>query len=86
MQQPQQMNHRASLLVLVLLMAGIFAVAPVAALKVEGARIALDVYAGKSVTSPIGISIKPEEAEGDFAIEVLGFGQTLTVRIPGLKR
>jgi hypothetical protein len=48
---------------------------PAAALKVEGARIALDVDAGKAYNSTIGVSIGTGEAEGDFAIDVLGFGQ-----------
>ena len=71
------MTHATALLVLILLMAGIAAVAPATALKVEGARIALDIEPGKIVTYPIGISIKTDEAEGDFAIEALGFGQSV---------
>jgi len=51
---------------------------PALALKVEGARIALDVEPGKIYTSPIGISIGENEAGGDYAIEVLGFGQAST--------
>jgi len=69
-------KNTSVLVVLVLLVAGIAAVAPAAALKVDGARIALDVDAGKTYTSPIGISIGATEAEGDFAVAVSGFGQT----------
>ena len=73
----KKMNSTVSLLVLLLLIAGLALVAPAAALKVEGARIALDVTPGQTVTSPIGVSIKADEAEGDFAVEVLGFGQAV---------
>ena len=64
------------LITFALLIAGAVLVSPALALKVEGARIALDVEPGKSYTSPIGISIKPEESGGTFAIDVMGFGQT----------
>jgi hypothetical protein len=66
---------RVFLLVLVL---GFLAAIPAAALKVEGARIALDVEAGKTYNSTIGVSIGTGEAEVDFAIDVLGFGQALS--------
>lgn len=49
---------------------------PASALKVEGARIALDIEPGKTYTSPIGISINPDESEGTYAIDVMGFGQS----------
>ncbi|MDO9069282.1 MAG: hypothetical protein Q7W05_12585 [Deltaproteobacteria bacterium] len=71
-------NRTAPLLVLLLLIAGLALVAPASALKVDGARIALDVTPGQTVTSPIGVSIKADEAEGDFAVEVLGFGQAVS--------
>jgi len=51
--------------------------APALALKVEGARIALDVEPGKTYTSPIGISIGENEAGGAYAIDVMGFGQSV---------
>jgi hypothetical protein len=51
--------------------------APALALKVEGARIALDVEPGKTYTSPIGISIGENEAGGEYAIDVMGFGQSV---------
>jgi len=65
----------AGLLAILLLVAGAAVVAPAAALKVDGARIALDVEAGKTYTSPIGVSIAANEPEGDFTVTVLGFGQ-----------
>jgi len=74
------MNHTLrftlSFILLTLFIAGILLPAPALALKVEGARIALDVEPGKTYTSPIGISINPEESGGTFAIDVMGFGQS----------
>ncbi|OPX73554.1 MAG: hypothetical protein A4E38_00031 [Methanoregulaceae archaeon PtaB.Bin108] len=75
------MNHfthaRLCLVTLTLIIVTVALTIPTAALKVEGARIALDVEPGKTYTSPIGVSIKPEESGGDFSIDVLGFGQAL---------
>jgi hypothetical protein len=59
-----------------LLIVLISATVPVSALKIEGARISLDVESGKTYTSPIAISIRSDETEGDFAIDVMGFGQS----------
>ncbi|OPX69427.1 MAG: hypothetical protein A4E37_00418 [Methanoregulaceae archaeon PtaB.Bin056] len=66
------------LVALALLIAGALLVSPAIALKVEGARIALDVEPGKTYTSPLGISITAEESGGTFAIDVMGFGQAPT--------
>lgn len=72
----QTSNGRMNALILAfLILIALLTVLPASALKVEGARIALDVEAGKTYTSPIGISINPNEPEGDFSISVLGFGQ-----------
>jgi hypothetical protein len=60
----------------VFLLVAILATMPVSALKVEGARISMDVEPGKTYTSPIAISIKSDEGESDFAIDVMGFGQS----------
>ncbi|OPY29366.1 MAG: hypothetical protein A4E28_00964 [Methanocella sp. PtaU1.Bin125] len=49
--------------------------APSHALRVEGARISLDVEPGKTYTYPIGISINANDSETTLAIDVLGFGQ-----------
>ena len=70
-------NSTAPLLILVLLIAGVLAVAPATALKVSGARIALDVTPGQTTTAPIGISIGTDEAGGTYAVDVLGFGQSV---------
>lgn len=74
----KQISHCKSLclITLALLIAGAFLASPALALKVEGARIALDVEPGKTYTSPIGISLNPEESEGTFSIDVMGFGQS----------
>lgn len=75
------MNHnthaRLCIVTLFLIIATAAITIPTTALKVEGARIALDVEPGKTYTSPIGVSIKPEESGGDFSIDVMGFGQAL---------
>ena len=72
-------NTRAHtcLIMLTLLIAGALLASPAIALKVEGARIALDVEPGKTYTSPIGISIGENEAGGAYAIDVMGFGQSV---------
>lgn len=72
----QNTHSHLCLITLGLLIAGALIAAPALALKVEGARIALDVEPGTTSRSPIAISIKPEETEGDFAIDVMGFGQS----------
>ena len=73
----QNTRTRISIIALALILVMTALTVPAAALKVEGARIALDVEPGRTYTSPIGISISPEEPEGTFAIEVMGFGQSL---------
>lgn len=78
MQRHHHTRTRIPLIILLLLIAGMVTVTPVMALKVDGARIALDVKPGQTVTSPIGVSIKADETEGDFVVEVLGFGQAVS--------
>lgn len=70
--------QRTCLIAFALLIAGAVLAAPAIALKVEGARIALDVAPGETYTSTIGISISSEESGGTFAIDVGGFGQSAT--------
>jgi hypothetical protein len=50
---------------------------PAAALKVEGAKIMLDVKPGTSYVFPMAVSIKAEDAASDYAVEVYGFGQSV---------
>jgi|WetSurMetagenome_2_1015567.scaffolds.fasta_scaffold02485_6 hypothetical protein len=52
------------------------AVFPVAAVKVEGAKIMLDVKPGTNYIFPMAISTKPDDTPADYAIEVYGFGQS----------
>ena len=77
MHRQQHTQTKVPLLILLLLIAGIAAIAPAAALKVDGARIALEVTPGQTTTSPIRVSIGTDETEGDFALDVLGFGQSV---------
>jgi hypothetical protein len=67
----------AALLVFAILTAGLAIAAPAGALKVEGARIAMDVEPGKLYNSTIGISIGAGEPAGDYAVDVFGFGQNI---------
>ncbi len=77
MKSKKILNLTALLLVLLLLLAGMAAVTPATALKVSGARIALDVAPGTTATSTIGITAGADESEADYAVEVLGFGQDM---------
>jgi hypothetical protein len=52
------------------------AVFPVAAVKVEGAKIMLDVKPGTNYIFPMAISTKPDDTPSDYAVEVYGFGQS----------
>ena len=71
-------HARLCLFALALFLAGAALAAPASALRVEGARIALDVEPGKTCTAPIGISLGADEPGGVLAVDVLGFGQSST--------
>ena len=60
------------ILVLVLLLA----VQPVIALKVENPIIRMDVTPGMTFKFPMAVSINPDDQAADYAVEVLGFGQS----------
>jgi hypothetical protein len=47
---------------------------PAAAVKVEGAKIMLDVQPGTNYIFPMAVSTKPTDATSDYAVEVYGFG------------
>jgi hypothetical protein len=49
---------------------------PAAAVKVEGAKIMLDVKPGTNYIFPMAVSTKPDDAPSDYAVEVYGFGQS----------
>jgi hypothetical protein len=77
MQTKASHQRIAALLVFALLAVWLASAAPVSALKVEGARIAIDVEPGKAYNSTIGISIGAGEPAGDYAVDVFGFGQNI---------
>lgn len=52
-------------------------IVPAAAVKVEGAKILLDVKPGTNYIFPMAVSTKPDDAPSDYAIEVYGFGQSV---------
>jgi hypothetical protein len=52
-------------------------ISPAAAVKVEGAKIMLDVKPGTTYIFPMAVSSKPEDAPADYAVEVYGFGQSV---------
>jgi hypothetical protein len=61
----------------VLVLVILFAIQPACAIKVEGAKIMLDVVAGNTYIFPMAISTKPDDSASDYAIDLLGFGQTI---------
>ena len=48
---------------------------PSTAVKVEGAKIMLDVKPGTNYVFPMAVSTKPDNPPSDYAIDVYGFGQ-----------
>ncbi len=68
-------SHLGITTILLVLIAAL--IIPAAALKVEGAKIMMDVKPGTNYIFPMAISIKPEDAASEYAIEILGFGQSL---------
>ena len=49
---------------------------PGAAVKVEGAKIMLDVKPNTNYIFPMAISTKSDDAPSDYAVDVYGFGQS----------
>ena len=70
------MKFYPSIVLLVLLFVAAFTMTPAAALKVEGAKIMLDVKPGTTYTFPMAVSIQPDDAATEYTIDILGFGQT----------
>lgn len=68
---------RYPVLVLMLLFIAACAIQPAAAVKVEGAKIMLDVSPGSTYLFPMAVSTKPTDAATDYAVDVLGFGQSV---------
>jgi len=52
-------------------------ISPATAVKVEGAKIMLDVKPGTTYIFPMAVSSKPGDAPSDYAVEVYGFGQSI---------
>jgi hypothetical protein len=71
------MNYRIWSLLLALLFTAALVLAPVAAVKVEGAKIMLDVKPGTTYIFPMAVSIKTDDPASEYAIDILGFGQSL---------
>ncbi len=70
-------NQQSSWLLIVTFLLGIaLTIAPNAALKVEGAKIMMDVKPGTTYTFPMAVSIKSDEAVAEYAIDILSFGQS----------
>ena len=67
---------RFPVLVLVVLFVATCVIQPAAALKVEGARILLDVAPDTNYIYPMAVSINPTDTPSDYAVDVLGFGQS----------
>jgi hypothetical protein len=61
---------------LILVLVLLFAIQPVTALKVENPIIMMDVMAGSSLKFPIAVSINTGDPAADYAIDVVGFGQS----------
>jgi len=49
------------------------------AVKVEGAKIMYDVKPGTTYIFPMAVSISPSDPASEYAIDILGFGQSLDV-------
>jgi hypothetical protein len=76
MEQKHKLIFRISLILALLLIVSI-SVNPVAAIKVEGAKIMLDLKPNTNYIFPMAVSTKPDDAASDYAVEVYGFGQSL---------
>jgi len=61
---------------LVLVLATAFAIQPVTAVTVEGIKIMQDVLPGTTFQFPMAVSIGPDALPSDYAIDVVGFGQS----------
>ena len=72
-----QKKFRFPVLALVLLCIAACATQPAAALKVEGAKIMLDVVPDTTYLFPMAVSINPTDPPSDYAVDVLGFGQSV---------
>ena len=70
-------KFRIPVLALMLFFIATCAIQPAAALKVEGAKIMLDVVPDTNYIFPMAVSINPTDPASDYAVDVLGFGQSV---------
>lgn len=70
-------KFRIPVLVLAFLFIAACAIQPAAALKVEGAKIMLDVVPDTNYVFPMAVSINPTDPASDYAVDILGFGQSV---------
>jgi hypothetical protein len=71
----KQIFTRGPLLILALMVMTLIAL-PVSAVSVRDTRIALDIEPGTATPFPVVLSLLPDEQEGDYAVDVLGLGQS----------
>lgn len=64
------------ILVFIAIFIAMIMVPPAASVKVDGARIALDVKPGMTYETPIALSLSPGDSGDSFALVVAGFGQS----------
>jgi len=62
--------------ILILGLVLLFAVQPVTALKIENPIITMDVSPGSSFKFPMAVSINTGDPAADYAVDVVGFGQS----------
>lgn len=77
MSQCDRKKFRIPVLALMLFFIAACAIQPAAALKVEGAKIMLDVVPDTNYIFPMAVSINPTDSASDYAVDVLGFGQSV---------
>ena len=61
---------------LVLVLAMTFTIQPVTAITVEGIKIMEDVLPGTTFQFPMAVSIRSDDRPSDYAVDVVGFGQS----------
>jgi hypothetical protein len=71
------MKYHHTIIIIALLLVAALVTAPAVALKVEGAKIMLDVKPGTNYIFPMAVSISSEDTASEYAIDILGFGQSL---------
>lgn len=70
-------HYPTTVFFLILILLITLVAAPASAVRVEGAKIILDVKPGTTYIFPMAVSIKQDDPASEYAIEILGFGQTI---------